>query len=206
MNSYKTTAYAYLKNLILTCRLRPNDVIDQNAIMKELGISKTPVREAIAALEQENLVTVFPRRGVVVTGISADDISNISAVRSLLEPYLARLAAATAETERLEVFLHRFGENSDLLETAQADFDFHRYLAEVSNNRYLIHTMDQVLSSNMRLVILAAGIPNRLHASNAEHRQIIQALLERDPDKAEEAMRLHLHSARESSLESTGHI
>ena len=203
MESFKSTAYTYLKDLILTCKLKPNDVIDQTVIMKELGVSRTPVREAIAALEQEHLVTIFPRRGVVVTGISANEISNISVVRGLLEPYFTRLAASTADHDKLEEFLVRFGDNSDLITATKADFEFHMYLASLSNNNFLIQTMDQVLSSNMRLVILAAGLPNRLPISNSEHRDIVQALLDRDADKAEAMMRLHLNSATESSIEST---
>lgn len=203
MQSHKSTAYKLLKDRIINCQLQPNDVIDQNEIMNELGISRTPVREAIAALEQENLVTIFPRRGVVVSGISANEISNITVIRGLIEPYLANIAASTADPVRLEEFLSLFDEDVDFLASTRADHDFHMYLAELSNNSYLIHIMDLVLSSNMRLIILAAGLPNRLKKSNEEHRQIIRALLDRNGDEAEEKMREHLRFAMHSSYEST---
>lgn len=202
MDSNKNTVYALLRERILTCRLRPNEIVNQQEIMEELGVSKTPVREAIAALAQENFVTIFPRRGVVVSGISANEISDISVARVLVEPYLAGAAASQADAGRLREFLDIFSRGADFMTNTKADFRFHMYLAELSRNPFLISLMDMVLSHNMRLVVLAAELPDRLAVSNEEHRRIIEALLERDGKKAEQRMREHLKCAAESSFES----
>lgn len=203
VESYKEIAYKLLKDRILSCQLRPNDVIDPQEIEKELGISRTPVREALAALEQENLVTIFPRRGIVVSGISAEEITNITITRRLIEPYLAGNAVKFADSAVLRDFLKKFSSDEDFLTSTRADYEFHLYLAQCSKNNYLIHVMNLVLANNMRLVILAARLPNRLKLSNAEHCSIIHALLERDGAKAERLMTEHLISAAQSSYDST---
>ena len=194
MDSNKNTVYALLRERILTCQLRPNEIVNQQEIMEELGVSKTPVREAIAALAQENFV--------IVSGISTNEISDISAARSLVEPYLAGAGAAHADAGRLREFLDVFSRGADFMTTTKADFQFHMYLAELSRNPFLINLMDMVLSHNMRLVVLAAELPDRLAVSNEEHKRIIEALLERDGKKAEQRMREHLKCAVESSFES----
>ena len=97
--SLKTKAYEQIKSRILRCEYEPMSFLDVGAIANELGISRTPVRDAVSLLEQEELVQVLPRHGIMVLGISADLINDIINTRKIVEPFAARTAALKADEE-----------------------------------------------------------------------------------------------------------
>ena len=171
--NYKDKAYKLLKEKIITCELMPGAVVDQNELMKEVGASRTPVREAVNALEQEGFLVVMPRRGVIVSNISFQEISHIYTVREVVEPAIAELATPEVEKETLKKFYDVFKNGSDDFELiTRNDYFLHRYLAEKTGNSYLIRLMDNVLSHNLRIVVLGAKIPDRISVSNREHLEI----------------------------------
>jgi DNA-binding GntR family transcriptional regulator len=193
----KDKAYEIIRNKIVACELMPGFVVDQNALMREIGVSKTPIRDAVAALEIEGLLVVMPRRGVIVAPISFGDIVQIYTVREAVEPLIARLATPAVEKDQLLRFLKIFTkEKYDSTSIIQSDFEMHAYLAKRTENRYLIRMMDGVLSQNIRIVVLGARIQDRLKASNTEHARIIECMLDGDAAAAEQAMREHIASAK----------
>ena len=193
----KEKAYIYIKNKIVTCELMPGSVVDQNHLMEEIGVSKTPVREAVNALESEGLLIIMPRRGVIVAPISVGDVAQIYTVREVVEPFVARLATQSAERVRLEK-LHKLFTKEKLEPEViiQNDFLMHLYFVESTGNQYLIRLMNNVLSQNMRIAVLGARVENRLKVSNSEHARIIERMLDNDADGAEHAMRAHIASAK----------
>lgn len=203
MDSFKATAYSYIKDKIITCQYKPGDVLDLNAIKNQLNISRTPVRDAITTLEQERFVTVLPRRGVLVANITPKDIGDLYMIREQLEPFIARLAVSLAHKEKLlqfkELFLSQSGNMRDF---NRLDLEFHSYLIQLVGNPYISSVMNLVLDHNMRFVVLGAQLPNRLEHSNDEHVQILNALVSRDEKAAEELMREHIKYARVSAFES----
>ena len=193
----KDKAYEIIRNKIISCELMPGAVVDLNALMHEIGVSKTPVREAVSALEIEGLLVVMPRRGVIVAPISLGDIGQIYTVREDIEPLIARLATPAVEKESVLKFLKIFTKEklgSDSI--IQSDLEMHAYLVERTENRYLIRLMGSVLSQNTRIVVLGARIQDRLKMSNSEHAMIIERMLEGDADGAEKPMREHIASAK----------
>jgi DNA-binding GntR family transcriptional regulator len=193
----KDKAYGVIKRKIVRCELMPGAVVDQNALMEEIGVSRTPIREAVNALEREDLLVVMPRRGVIVAPISIGDVSQIYTVREAIEPLIAKLATPVAEKDMLAKFHKVFTKDKyDTDSIIESDFQLHFYLAERTKNRYLIRLMEGVLSQNMRIVALGARIHDRLRASNDEHAKIIERILARDADGAAEAMREHIASAK----------
>lgn len=194
--SFKERAYLAIKERIITCQLRPGALVDQNLLMAEIGVSRTPVREALHSLEKEGLVVVMPRRGVVVAGLSVHEISNIYTVRETVEPLIVRLAAPQVEPDRLREFRRLFEEGGpDFLAVARGDFQMHLYLAEKTGNPYLIRLMENLLSQNLRIAILGAQLPDRMPGSRQEHFAILDRLLAGDGEGAAEAMRAHIVSA-----------
>jgi len=190
-------AYEVLKSKIVTCELMPGAVVDQNALMEEIGVSRTPVREAVNALEAEGLLVVMPRRGVIVAPISLSEVSQIYTVRENIEPLIVRLATPAAEKERLVEYRRIFTTDTyDPDSIIQSDFEMHNYFAERTENTYFVRLMRSVLSQNMRIVVLGARIRDRLPASNVEHASILQRMLDGDADAAAEAMRVHIASAK----------
>jgi GntR family transcriptional regulator, rspAB operon transcriptional repressor len=193
----KDKAYEVIRRKIVTCELMPGSVVDQNALMAEIGVSRTPVREAVNALEREDLLVVMPRRGVIVAPISVGDISQIYTVREAIEPLVVRLAAPEVQKDRLNRFLKDFTRERYAPDAIiRSDFELHSYFAERTENKHLIRLMAGVLSQNMRIVVLGARIQDRLEASNREHATIIQHLLDGDAAGAEAAMKAHIASAR----------
>ncbi len=193
----KDKAYQIIRNKIVTCEMMPGSVVDQNALVNEIGVSKTPVREAVNALEMEGLLVVMPRRGVIVSPISVGDIDQIYTVREVVEPLVARLSTSLADREKLEEFHRIFVQDEyepDLI--IQSDYLMHTYFVECTGNQHLIRLMSSVLSQNMRIVVLGARIQDRLKVSNSEHANILEMMLDRDANAAEEAMRKHISSAK----------
>ncbi len=195
--NYKEKAYKVLKEKIITCELMPGAVVDQNQLMEEIGVSRTPVREAVNALEQEGLLVVMPRRGVIVSNISLKEVSHIYTVRETMEPVIAELATPVAEIKTLEKFRDVFKNSSDdFTLVTHNDYLLHVYFAECTGNSYLIRLMDNVLSHNMRIVVLGSRIPDRIKTSNHEHLEIIERMLDRNAEGAKLAMQKHIMSAK----------
>src|SRR5947199_10665499 len=119
VSSLADRAYLSIRDLIVSLELPPSALIDERQLVETLGIGRTPVREALRRLAQEQLVEVFPRRGMFVTGVDVRDLARISEVRQALEPAAARLAAerATAdERAELRALLTEIGADVNLIE------------------------------------------------------------------------------------------
>lgn len=110
--SMQSKAYDFIKRKITMCEYAPNQLLSEAVLQEELGFSRTPVREAIGRLEQEGLLKVFPKRGIVVSGFTISDISKIFEVRRLVEPYALR----------------NYGSRLDLTEVARFSEIFHAHM------------------------------------------------------------------------------
>ncbi len=110
-------AYIALRGLIVSLELAPGAVIDERALIERLGIGRTPIREALRRLAHEQLVEVFPRRGMFVTNVDVRDLARISEVREALEPEAARLAAERATEEERDAARRAAATRSDAAAT-----------------------------------------------------------------------------------------
>ncbi len=201
----KNKAYSFIKDKILSCEYNPLSFLDVSSIADELGISRTPVRDAMALLEQEELVQIIPRHGVMVLGISANLINDIISTRQLVEPYAARVAALNADEETLLTFREIFDHpKEDIMNLIKKDQELHKYIISCTGNAYIISMMDRIFSNNLRLMLAGSSVPGRFEISNREHIDIIDTLLERNPEKAEKMMTKHLNNAKESEYEAAG--
>ena len=187
-----------LRAQIFAHELAPGSWLDEQSLAAQFGISRTPMREAIKVLASEGLVTMKLRRGAYVTEVDRGDLEQIFTVLSLLEGQAAKetaLKATEAQLTQLDDIHHR-------LEKAAADRDaeqffevnvrFHDLIQEIAGNRWMngvIVDLRKVLKLQRRDSLSRSG---RLQSSLLEHRQILQAILKRDPVAAELAMRNHL--------------
>lgn len=197
-----SSAYDRLKELILDGRFAAGAPLTERALAAELGVSRTPVREAILGLEKEGLVTVVDGRGAFVATYSVEDVIQIYHVRMGLEPLAARLSCANLTPAMLEPFereLKRFKQNPDIRKDdpdawRRIGRDFHGLFIRASGSRRLI----QILEGLRDQIELVRGwgrliAPDASHRSTIdEHLNILQALKARDPDRAEAAVRIHL--------------
>jgi DNA-binding GntR family transcriptional regulator len=194
-------AYRHLKTRIMSAELPPGGTVNEQAIAEALGISRTPVREAIRRLEQEGLVIRYPNRGALVTRLSMKDVIEIWQMREILEPAACRLAASRVDQTALAGVEKVIRELQDTVgpdyEThLRSDLELHRLILEATGNTTLRQVVEML---NERIVqVRIVNSPGRFHKSVAEHLEIIGALRTGDGAAAAEAMRRHLANARES--------
>lgn len=191
-----------LRQRIFSHELKPGTWIDEQALADQYGISRTPLREALKVLASEGLVTLKPRRGCYVTEISERDLDEIFDIMALLEGQCARKSAEIARDGELRSLgavhtrLEEAARKGDINGFFEANQAFHRKLQEISDNRWLLHVIEdlrKVIKLSRHHSLFSEG---RLEQSLSEHRAILAALQDRDPGAAELRMREHIRSGR----------
>ncbi|MGA0609980.1 GntR family transcriptional regulator [Caldimonas sp. KR1-144] len=189
---------ARLRALIFERQLAPGALIDELALAREWGISRTPLREALKVLASEGLVHAQPRRGCVVTEISEDDARQLFPVMALLEGRCAYEAARNAtdaelvELEGLHAQLEHHAASGDTDGYYRANHVFHTRVQQLARNPWLSRATDQLRIFMRLLRGRQLHLPGRMDASIGEHRALIAALLARDARAAQREMHDHL--------------
>jgi DNA-binding GntR family transcriptional regulator len=182
---------------ILNGVYKPGDRLIETQIAQEFGTSQAPVRESLRDLETLRFVEHEPFRGARVRPISREELAEIYPVRAALEEVAARAAALRLQSiEPLEAELEamlRAADSGDLHEQVQHDVNFHRLIVEASGNETLIGVWRQ-LRVEARTFITALTTEIDLHKLAEMHRPVLEALAERDPDKAGHALRKHVET------------
>lgn len=186
---------------ILNGKYKENDELRENTIGKELGVSRTPVREALRQLELEGLVTIIPNRGAYVTGISHKDIWDIYVIRSMLEGLCARWAVehiTDAQLDELEetILLSEFQMKKEsgfsAEQIAALDGRFHSLMYEASGSRILRHVLADFHNYVQTARRSSVVSEDRARKSIREHRQILRAIRDRDGEMAEQLANEHI--------------
>lgn len=205
--SLGSQAYQELKRLILERRLSPGEKINEAELAQALGISRTPIREALNRLAKEGLVNIFPQRGAFVVEFSAKDVEELFLIREKLEGLAAYLAAeriTTKDVEKLESCVQGFREpfsEREINRYAREDFKFHQTIVTLSEARRLI-SLISTLHDYIRIFRLTTiGLSGRMRNSLEEHKRIIRALKKKEPVAAENAMREHIRHVRQGVME-----
>ena len=191
-------AYLDLRDRIVTLRLAPGTVLREDALMREMKIGRTPLREAVKRLALENLVAVQPRRGTSVTAVEASDIVSISEVRAELESYAAEVAALRMNgnaREAAEGLLQEIDEVThphDQEWLMRFDERIHRFTWEATGNRYLVDTLERYFTHSLRIWYLVLDHVPGLGHSVHDQMHLLNALLERDGERARTIMRAHV--------------
>ena len=147
--SLKLQAYQYLKTKILNCEYRPNEFLNEQKLCAEMGnISRTPMRDALGRLEQEGLITILPKKGLMVAGITEEDVHSMFEMRLLVEPYALRTYGADIPREKLEHFMRMMHEPDVIDDFCKVDDDFHELLMSTLPNKYLRSAYDRITGLN----------------------------------------------------------
>ena len=188
--------YAILKEMIANYRFQPGTRINVEQIAKELGVSRTPVWEAVGRLEQEGLVENIPNRGVFMTVLTPQKALDLYAVREVLEGMAARLAAIRIDQKSLAVMeaclekQQLVVKQQNLKEYSKLDFLFHATVYELCGNAYL-QEMLEAIKNKMRPIQLSLQVEPILPQLYKDHVNLLNALRAHDPDKAEKVFREH---------------
>jgi DNA-binding GntR family transcriptional regulator len=198
-------AYERLKDAIQHAELEPGEPLTETRLSTILGISRTPVREALQQLAQEGLVQVIPGRAVTVATYSIGAVLDVVHMRSLLEPELVRLAAEAITSSDLGGLQQTMGKmekaitEDDHLAWSKADTAFHEILGDVCPNKLLGELVVQMRNRVHYLANIDSQTnPNRLAACTIEHREIVDCISTGDSDGAAAAMRAHIEKLRQS--------
>ncbi len=205
--SLGSQAYREVKKLILERRLLPGEKINEGELAQALGISRTPIREALNRLAKEGLVNIYPQRGAFVVEFSEKDVEELFLIREKLEGLAAYLAASkitAKDLQKLESCLQGFQEpfgEKEIKRYAREDFKFHQTIVALSEARRLI-SLIATLHDFIRLYRLTTiGLSGRMKNSLEEHERIVAALKRKNPAEAEDAMREHIRHVRQGVME-----
>lgn len=200
----KNIAYNYLRDAILTWKISPGSSIVEQEISDQLGISRTPVREALKLLEAEGLVRVLPQRGTFVSELSTQDVEEIFALRESLEVLALQVAIRNLPTEELnelERFLSTLSPQSPPEQFFESDRQLHSLIIKHGGNQRLAHFLDSLNVQVEQVRRISALRPNRLELSMREHLGIVHAIQARDLATAEAELRQHTRNVKQSTVE-----
>jgi DNA-binding GntR family transcriptional regulator len=200
----KDIAYEKIRDAIINGKLKPGQPITEEGLSKDLYMSRTPVREALVRLQAEDLVRVVNKKGATVTEITPIDIAEIFQLRLLVEPYATRICAEFIDKNELKKVKNHLEmlAQSDLSETPLEELgssqyevhSLHHLIINTAGNRRLSRFLNTLQSQILWTLNMERKIPGRIEQSVQEHLNIVNALLEGNPEQAEKKMKEHLES------------
>jgi DNA-binding GntR family transcriptional regulator len=195
-----------LREAILFGRFKAGEPLRERTLGAELGLSRTPIREALFILQGEGLVDLIPNRGATVRSITPDDIAQIYSLRAVLEAHAARIAAQTrtdqdlADMEEAHARLKRIGARGTAAEQAQGDLAFHSAISASTGSRMLTTITREVLAFTVAYRSRYTYPKTHFKIANEQHRSILDAVRDRDADRAEALTQSHITWSTELAL------
>ncbi|MCX7920438.1 MAG: GntR family transcriptional regulator [Clostridia bacterium] len=199
--SLRAKVFNQLQNDILNGKYQPGESLIETRLCDDLGVSRTPIREAIRQLELEGLVQSIPNKGAIVKGISAKDIEDIYTIRMLIEGLAARWATEKITPEELEelkeaVELEEFYTmKNDTEHLLKFDSKFHEIIFKASKSKPLMHTLKTFHHYVQRARNTSLRCPGRAEEVLMEHKAILQAIINGEAEKAEKLTTEHVRNA-----------
>ena len=200
--------YESLRDAISEGRIACGERVREEEIARNLGVSRTPVREALQRLHERGLLVFGASRGLVVAELSQQQVVELYSMREILEGSAARFAARhatapeTAMLYRIQQELNAAAHDPALV--VALNRRFHRAIYEAAHNRYLMQTLDNLHDSFALLHSNTSRLTRRRRESDQEHRNVIAAIEKHDPDLAEKAAREHILQAQRARFASGG--
>lgn len=209
LDSYKPlreVVFESLREAIIMGRLRPGERLMELALAEELGVSRTPVREAIRKLELEGFVVMVPRKGAYVAGITDKDITDVFEVRAALEALAAGLAAERITEDEIEALqravVQPFDDRSpDINAVVAWDTEFHNMIYRASRNERLSQIVTNLGEQIQRFRMTTLSLPGRTKEALLEHQAIAEAISERQIELARSLAEQHIENAENSLLQ-----
>lgn len=204
--SLSDQAYEAIRHDILTCVLAPGTAVSEVALSERYDLGKAPVRSALSRLRQEGLVSASPRRSFVISPITLRDVQELYALRVILEPATARLAAGRVDARRLEKLDaicrkgYTPGDPASTLRFLEANREFHLQIAEAGGNQRFVRLLAQVLDETTRVMHIGLGLRNRNAEMQHEHHALLEALESGDGESAARISESQVAASREMVL------
>lgn len=193
-------AYEIIRERILRCEYAPGSQINEEQLVADLGISRTPIHSALVRMEQEHLLKIVSKKGIYITDISYEQIHDVYEYRSLMEPYALRSYGNRFSKQTLQDFARQFRmPQNDVWTFFQQDNLFHMQIIDLCGNHLISAYYQSIQSLNMRISPYSSRLENRISVSNEEHPSIINALLKDNYTLAAELITEHLNTAKQAA-------
>ncbi|KJS15719.1 MAG: GntR family transcriptional regulator [Peptococcaceae bacterium BRH_c4b] len=195
-----------MREAIIQGRLKPGERLMEIQLADEMGVSRTPIREAIRKLELEGFVVMVPRKGAFVAGISVKDIVDVFEVRAALEALAAGLAAERITPDELEelerslVAISEVSSKDDIDAIVETDTSFHELIYKASRNERLFQIVIHLKEQIQRFRTTSLSQPGRSKDALEEHRKMVEAISDRNVELAQNLARDHIENAEQSML------
>jgi DNA-binding GntR family transcriptional regulator len=196
--SLRNKVFNYIKAQIINGVYSTGDILLETKLAAELGVSRTPIREAIWLLEVAGLVETTAKKGAIVLGISAKDVADICVMRQLLEGLAARWATKRLtdlemkELEKIVDLTEFYAQKENVEEIAELDSKFHQIIYEASGSKMLSLTLSNLHQYIQVARLQSMHVENRLSQTITEHLSLLEAFRNRDAEAAEKAMTYHV--------------
>lgn len=203
-SSLKHTTYEYIKNKIISCEYEPGTILNEELLCSEIGVSRTPVRDALSRLEQEGLIKILPKKGIMISNLSINDMNATYEFRLLMEPYILKHYGYMLDANDIMKYYQLFSDTK-LLEnqtlSASADDEFHMWIVNSCPNAYFRNSYIAIHNQNLRYRTLS-GIRSREKAADEQHDhlEILSQCLKENWDEAAKAMYQHILNSKETSF------
>lgn len=202
--SLKLEAYNAIRSRIIDCTYAPGTMLNEDALTEELNISRTPIRDAISRLEQEGIVRILPKKGVMVSELSISQLNSIFEVRMIFEPYALEHYGSSMNEHTFLLFYEKFNNDTGLssAEKYALDDQFHDFIIQSIPNPYMQQTYRLIQAQTIRYRVLTGNLLlNRYEAGRQEHIEVLSHCLKKNWSDAAKAMALHLFHSKNSSLD-----
>lgn len=210
LDSYKPLRELVLdaiREAIINGTLKPRERLMEIQMAEELGVSRTPIREALRKLELEGFIVMVPRKGAYVADVSFKDIADVFEIRAALEGLAAGLAAERITDEELEDMERLLAEKADSIarqdmeQLIEVDTKFHEAIYRASRNDRLTAIINNLREQIQRYRTTSLAYPGRMKQSLDEHRSIVEAIQSRDIQLARQTAQEHIENAENSMIE-----
>jgi DNA-binding GntR family transcriptional regulator len=195
--SLSERAFQEIRRMIVTLELAPGAVVRDDLLQQQLGLGRTPIREALQRLVRDQFVTIIPRRGMYVSSIDVSELSTLYETRAILEPYVMRLACArgrSADWDAMAAALARATGDSSPTQLLEVDRECREIVWAAAGNRFLTETLDMLYAQSDRLWHLYLSDVADLDHMIDEHRAIHAALVAGDGERAAALIESHMHA------------
>ena len=198
----KNIVYDHLKEKLINCEYAPGSMLNEARLTEELGVSRTPIRQALNCIEQEGFIRILPKKGIVVREISLNDVRQIFQVRIEIEPVALKMSGNFLLQEELVNYQKIFqGQDPDNQADFRTDREMHMYIINHCGNRYIIDMMRRVFEENTRIIISTKQHILKFHDAREEHLGILNLLIEREFERAAQEMARHIENCKKAALD-----
>ncbi len=193
----------FVKEAIITERLKPGERVPEHELAERFGISRTPIREAFRQLESEGFLSITPRKGAIVSPITQKDVQEFYAIKSLLEGYAARLSCRKftekdlKRMETLNVQMAKLAKKDNVRGFFNLDNAFHDIFLSACGNDKLYNLVNNLVQQFERFRVTSLSLPGRMGNSVKQHKDIIEAFRKRDEDQVEKLVRANAEQGGE---------